>query len=74
MSVMNRAKSRARQLVGSAKERIGQVTGNRRLSASGRRERMTGSVRETTNEVRDWAATAARDARRRFGNRRPHSR
>jgi uncharacterized protein YjbJ (UPF0337 family) len=69
MSVLERAKSRSRQLVGTAKQRLGQNTGNRRLASSGRRDRMVGNVRETTNEVRDWAATAARDARRRFGNR-----
>jgi uncharacterized protein YjbJ (UPF0337 family) len=69
MSVLKRAKTRSQQLVGTAKERIGLNSGNRKLVASGRRDRMVGSVRETTNEVRDWAATAARDARRRFGHR-----
>ncbi|NKQ54961.1 CsbD family protein [Amycolatopsis sp. K13G38] len=69
MSVMERAKSRSRRLVGAAKQMVGERTGNRRLAAEGRRDRTTGSVRETTNEIRDWAATAARDARRRFGNR-----
>ena len=70
MSVLERAKSRSRQLAGAAKQQWGRRTGNRHVSASGRREKMSGSVRETTNEVRDWAATAARDARRRFGARR----
>ncbi|GHF60016.1 uncharacterized protein YjbJ (UPF0337 family) [Amycolatopsis bartoniae] len=69
MSVLERAKSRSRQLVGAAKQEFGRRTGNQRLAASGRRDRVVGSVRETTNEVRDWATTAARDARRRFGNR-----
>lgn len=69
MSVLERAMSRSRQMVGTVKQRFGQNSGNRRLRASGRRDRMVGSVRETTNEVRDWAATAARDARRRFGGR-----
>jgi len=71
MSVLERAKSRSRQLVGAAKQALGQRSGNRRLATEGRRDRMTGTMRETTNEIRDWAATAARDARRRFGNRRP---
>ncbi|HVV11222.1 CsbD family protein, partial [Amycolatopsis sp.] len=70
MSVLERAKSRSRQLVGNAKQAVGRATGNRSMRSEGRRDRMAGSVRETTNEVRDWAATAARDARRRFGNRR----
>lgn len=69
MSVLERVRSRSRQLAGAAKQRIGQNTGDRRLAASGRRDRMVGHVRETANEVRDWAATAARDARRRFTDR-----
>lgn len=68
MSVLKRARSRSEQLFGTAKERIGRNSGNRKLAASGRRDRMAGNFRETTNEVRDWAVTAARDARRRFGN------
>lgn len=67
MSVMERAKSRSRQLVGTAKQRIGRNTGNRGMASQGRRDQVVGSVRETANEVRDWASTAARDARRRFG-------
>lgn len=69
MSVLERVMSRSRQLVGTVKQWFGQDSGNRRLKVSGWRDRMVGSIRETTNEVRDWAATAARDARRRFGGR-----
>ncbi|GAA4664348.1 MULTISPECIES: CsbD family protein [Amycolatopsis] len=69
MSVLERARSRSRQLVGAAKQQLGRRTGNQRLTASGSRDRLVGTVRETTNEVRDWATTAARDARRRFGSR-----
>ncbi|GAB3009895.1 CsbD family protein [Amycolatopsis acidiphila] len=67
MSVFKRAQSRSQQLVGTAKERIGLNTGNRRLAASGRRDRMVGSVRETTNEVRDWPGAGSAPARRALG-------
>jgi uncharacterized protein YjbJ (UPF0337 family) len=74
MGLYERARSRSEQLVGSVKEMLGQASGSRRTRASGLRDRVVGGIRETTNEVRDWAATAARDARRRLGNRSPRHR
>ena len=67
MSVLERAKSRSQQLVGTAKQKLGQTSGKRKLAASGRTDKVIGNIRETTNEVVDWAATAAKDAKRRFG-------
>ena len=64
--VKNRMTSRSRQAKGRTRELFGRLTGHRRHQAAGRAERIRGAVRETTNEVADWAATAARDARRRF--------
>jgi uncharacterized protein YjbJ (UPF0337 family) len=73
MTVVERVRSRARQALGEAKQLVGRGTGNRKLSTSGRADRMVGTLRETGNEVRDWARTAARDARRRIEKRRPVS-
>ncbi len=66
MNVAQRARGRSRRMVGTAKLRLGQTTGNRRLAAKGRRDRMVGSIQETGSEVRQWATDAAREARRRF--------
>ncbi|MFD4191782.1 MULTISPECIES: CsbD family protein [Amycolatopsis] len=67
--VKNRMTSRSRQAKGGARELFGRLTGKRRHQSAGRAERIRGVVRETTTEVADWAATAARDAQRRFRSR-----
>ncbi|MFD2418333.1 CsbD family protein [Amycolatopsis pigmentata] len=70
MSVVKRVQSRTKQAVGEAKHLVGKATGNRKLSTSGKADRVVGSLRETGNEVRDWARVAAKDARRRIANHR----
>ncbi|GAB3584167.1 hypothetical protein GCM10027445_59930 [Amycolatopsis endophytica] len=67
--VKNRVSSRSRQARGRARELYGRLTGSRRHQVAGRTERLRGVVHETTTEVADWAATAARDAQRRFRTR-----
>ena len=70
MSVVKRVRSRTRQLTGRAKQMFGRATGDQSLRTRGKADRMVGMVRETGNEVRDWAVTAARDARRRMASHR----
>jgi uncharacterized protein YjbJ (UPF0337 family) len=74
MGVLERAKNRGLQLVGRAKQWFGEARGDRWKVVEGRRDRVVGGLRVAADEVRDWAATAARDARRRFSNHSPRTR
>jgi len=67
--VRNRMSGRSRRAGGRARELYGRLTGSRRHQVAERAERIRGAVRETTTEVADWAATAGRDAQRRFRSR-----
>jgi uncharacterized protein YjbJ (UPF0337 family) len=63
MSVFDKAKDKAEQLIGQAKEKIGQATGNEDLEAAGKRDQVSGEVKETGHDVRDKAAGAVHDAK-----------
>ncbi|MCO1582429.1 MULTISPECIES: CsbD family protein [unclassified Crossiella] len=66
MSVFDKAKDKAEQLVGQAKEKIGQVTGNEELEAAGKRDQLAGEAKETAHDVRDKAADAVKDIKDKF--------
>jgi uncharacterized protein YjbJ (UPF0337 family) len=46
-------KDKVQQAVGGARSKFGQVTGNRRLEASGRRQRRRARVAEVAHDLRD---------------------
>ncbi|MGH3602295.1 MAG: CsbD family protein [Pseudonocardiaceae bacterium] len=61
MSILDKVKDKAEQLVGMAKEKIGEATGNESLEHSGQREQMVGEAKEAGHDLRDKAADAVED-------------
>jgi uncharacterized protein YjbJ (UPF0337 family) len=61
MSILDKVKDKAEQLIGGAKEKIGQATGNESLEHSGQREQMMGEAKEAGHDLRDNAADAVED-------------
>ncbi|MEV4142915.1 CsbD family protein [Amycolatopsis sp. NPDC049691] len=55
-------KHRIQQVVGSAREKAGAVTGNRRLESSGRAQRRSAQFRSAVGDVRVRAGRAVREA------------
>jgi uncharacterized protein YjbJ (UPF0337 family) len=68
MGVFDKAKDKAEQLIGEAKEKIGQLTGNESLENAGKRDQLSGEAKETTHDLRDKAAGAVEDVRDRLGD------
>ncbi|WIX86460.1 CsbD family protein [Amycolatopsis sp. DG1A-15b] len=64
-------KHRIQQAVGSAREKAGEVTGNRRLKASGRAQRRTAQLRSRASDVGRRARRVAREAQVRLRGERP---
>jgi uncharacterized protein YjbJ (UPF0337 family) len=61
MSILDKVKDKAEQLIGGAKEKIGQATGNESLERSGQHEQTMGEVKEAGHDLRDKAADAIED-------------
>ncbi len=70
MGVFDKAKDKAEQLVGEAKERMGQATDNEELEDAGKRDRLSGETKEAGHDLRDRAAGAVEDAKDRMKDRR----
>ena len=66
MSVFDKAKDKAEQLIGQAKEKIGHATGNEDMTAAGKRDQLSGEAKETGHDIRDRAAGAVHDAKERL--------
>ncbi|MDX3191982.1 CsbD family protein [Streptomyces sp. MN03-5084-2B] len=64
-------KHRIQQAVGSAREKAGMATGNRRLEASGRAQRRAARLRSTASDVRHRARGVVREAQVRLRGGRP---
>ena len=54
-------KDKVRQTMGGAREKLGSVTGNRRLEASGRMQRRRAQVAEVAHDLRSKASRLVRD-------------
>ncbi|RSM85765.1 CsbD family protein [Kibdelosporangium aridum] len=63
MSTFDKAKDKAEQLGGKAKEGLGDATDNEELEAEGKRDQVTGEVKEAGHDVRDKAAAKIHDAK-----------
>ena len=63
MSILDKAKDKAEQLIGEVKEKIGQMTGNESLENSGKHDQLSGEIKETGHDLRDKAAGAVADAK-----------
>jgi uncharacterized protein YjbJ (UPF0337 family) len=66
MGVFDKAKDKAEQLVGDAKERTGRATDNEELEDAGKRDQLSGEAKETGHDLRDKAAGAVHDAKERM--------
>lgn len=69
MSGFDKAKDKARQTMGEAKERLGRTLGDERLENSGKRDKLVGEAKEAGHDLRDKAAGRFRDVKRRFDGR-----
>ncbi|MDQ3576819.1 MAG: CsbD family protein [Actinomycetota bacterium] len=66
MSIFDKAKDKAEQAIGEAKEKLGQKTGNEDLERSGQADQTTGQVKEAGHDLRDKTAGAVQDAKDKF--------
>jgi uncharacterized protein YjbJ (UPF0337 family) len=64
--MFDKAKDKAEQLVGDAKERMGQKTDNEDLENAGKRDQLSGEAKETGHDMRDKAAGTVHDAKERL--------
>lgn len=63
MSTFDKAKDKAQQVGGEAKERMGEATDNEELEAEGKRDQVTGEAKEAGHDLRDKAAAKIHDAK-----------
>ncbi|MDQ3762682.1 MAG: CsbD family protein [Actinomycetota bacterium] len=63
MGIFDKVKDKAEQLIGEAKEKIGQITGNESLEKAGKRDQLSGEIKEGGHDLRDKAASAVDDAK-----------
>ncbi len=68
MSIFDKVKDKAEQLIGEAKEKIGQMTGNESLENEGKRDQLSGEVKEAGHDLRDKAAGAVDDVKDKFSD------
>ena len=66
MGIFDKAKDKAEQLIGEAKEKIGQLTGNESVENAGKRDQLSGEVKEAGHDMRDKAAGAVNDVKDKF--------
>jgi len=53
MSAVDKAKNKAEELGGEAKEKVGQATGDRRLEAEGDVDQTSGNLKQAGEKVKD---------------------
>ncbi|MGH3869182.1 MAG: CsbD family protein [Pseudonocardiaceae bacterium] len=68
MGILDKAKDKAEQLIGEAKEKIGQMTGNESLENAGKRDQLSGEAKEAGHDLRDKAAGAVDDLKDEFND------
>jgi uncharacterized protein YjbJ (UPF0337 family) len=66
MTIFDKAKDKAEQAVGVAKEKIGEATSNEDLKNSGKADQTKGEVKKAGHDLRDKAAGAVQDAKDKF--------
>ena len=65
MSVFDKAKNRAEQVIGQAKQKVGELTGNERLQAEGQKDQMIGKAKEVGHDLLDKAGYVIDDLKAR---------
>ncbi|MGH4010969.1 MAG: CsbD family protein [Pseudonocardiaceae bacterium] len=63
MGIFDKLRDKAEQLIGGAKEKIGQTTGDESLENAGKHDQLSGEVKEAGHELRDNAAGAVHDVK-----------
>ncbi|MGH3881473.1 MAG: CsbD family protein [Actinophytocola sp.] len=66
MGMFDKAKDKAEQVAGDAKERMGRATDNEDMENAGKRDQLSGEAKETGHDLRDKAAGATQDAKERL--------
>ncbi|GAA3439661.1 CsbD family protein [Kutzneria kofuensis] len=66
MSVFDKVKDRAEQIIGQAKQKVGEQTGNERLQAEGQKEQMVGKAKEVGHDLLDKAGHVVDDLKARL--------
>jgi uncharacterized protein YjbJ (UPF0337 family) len=66
MSMFDKAKDRAEQVIGQAKQKVGELTGNEPLQAEGQRDRMVGKAKEVGHDLLDKAGHVVEDLKARL--------
>ncbi|MPZ83558.1 MAG: CsbD family protein [Actinophytocola sp.] len=66
MGIFDKAKDKAEQLVGEAKERLGHATDDEDLEDAGKRDQLSGEAKEAGHDLRDKAAGTMDDAKDRL--------
>ncbi|MFD9734298.1 CsbD family protein [Umezawaea sp. NPDC059074] len=56
MSILDKAKDKAQQLIGEVKEKVGEKTGNQTLRVEGQADQVEGHAKETGHDLRDKTA------------------
>ncbi|MGX7823514.1 CsbD family protein [Actinokineospora sp. 24-640] len=69
MSMMDKAKDKAEQALGQAKEKMGKATDNEDMEASGKADQTRGEVKETGHDLRDRAQGSVQDIKDKFDKR-----
>ncbi|MDQ3906498.1 MAG: CsbD family protein [Actinomycetota bacterium] len=62
MGILDKAMHKAERLIGEAKEKLGQLSGNEKLRTAGERDQLAGKGKETAHDLRDEAGRAGDDA------------
>jgi uncharacterized protein YjbJ (UPF0337 family) len=63
MGTFDKAKDKAEQAGGQAKEKLGDATDNEEMQDAGKRDQVSGEAKETGHDLRDKAAGAVHDAK-----------
>lgn len=67
MSIFDKAKDKAEQAIGTAKEKLGEKSGNEELANSGRADQTEGEAKEAGHDLRDRAESGVQDLKDKFG-------
>nr|MDP9167196.1 CsbD family protein [Actinomycetota bacterium] len=56
---IDKAKHKAEEVIGDVKEKVGELTGNEELQAEGKKDQLSGNVKQTGDSVKDAASDIA---------------
>lgn len=59
MSFIDKAKHKAEEVIGEVKEKVGELTGNDELQAEGKKDQVSGNVKQAGDSVKDAASNVA---------------